>query len=116
MAKGDITKNISYDKIEVINDWNIQLRQATKLMEEQDDGSKVERDTNTIFESNGGIAGSCTSVFLFMILLIAFFTKGPAKADEMSSTGATLSDGGSETSINDLLGTTDTTEEQTDED
>lgn len=81
-----------------------------------DDGSKVERDTNTIFESNGGIAGSCTSVFLFMILLIAFFTKGPAKADEMSSTGATLSDGGSETSIDDLLGTTDTTEEQTDED
>ena len=42
MAKGDITKNISYDKIEVINDWNIQLRQATKIMEEQDDGSKVE--------------------------------------------------------------------------
>ena len=42
MAKGDITKNISYDKIEVVNDWNIQLRQATKLMEEQSDGSKKE--------------------------------------------------------------------------
>ena len=42
MAQGDITKNISYDKIEVVNDWNIQLRQATKLMEEQSDGSKIE--------------------------------------------------------------------------
>ena len=42
MAQGDITKNISYDKIEVVNDWNIQLRQATKLMEEQSDGSKKE--------------------------------------------------------------------------
>ena len=42
MAQGDITKDISYDKIEVVNDWNIQLRQATKLMEEQADGSKKE--------------------------------------------------------------------------
>ena len=42
MAKGDITKVIKYDKIEVINDWNIQLRQATILMEEQDGGSKEE--------------------------------------------------------------------------
>ena len=80
-----------------------------------DDGSKIERDTNTIFESNGGITGSCTSVFLFLMLLIAFFTKGPAKVDERPSTEASLLDGGSETSIDDLLGTTDTTEEQTDE-
>lgn len=42
MAQGDITKDISYDKIEVVTDWNIQLRQATKLMEEQGDGSKKE--------------------------------------------------------------------------
>jgi hypothetical protein len=81
-----------------------------------DDGSKIERDTNTIFESNGGISGSCTSVFLFLILIIAFFTKGPAKTDEIPFTEATQSDGGPETSIDDLLGTTDTTEEQTDED
>ena len=42
MAQGDITKVIEYDKIEVVNTWNIQVRQATKIMEEQLDGSKVE--------------------------------------------------------------------------
>ena len=42
MANGDITKEIEYDKIEVVNTWNIQVRQATKLMEEQADGSKKE--------------------------------------------------------------------------
>jgi hypothetical protein len=42
MAKGDITKEIEYDKIEVVNTWNIQVRQATKIMEEQEDGSKKE--------------------------------------------------------------------------
>ena len=39
MAQGDITKEIEYDKIEVVNTWNIQVRQATKIMEEQADGS-----------------------------------------------------------------------------
>ena len=42
MANGDITKEIEYDKIEVVSTWNIQVRQATKVMEEQADGSKKE--------------------------------------------------------------------------
>lgn len=42
MAQGDITKEIQYDKIEVVNDWHIQVRKATKMMEEQADGSKEE--------------------------------------------------------------------------
>ena len=42
MAQGDLTKEIEYDKIEVVNLWNIQVRQATKVMEEQADGSKIE--------------------------------------------------------------------------
>ena len=41
MAKGDITKEEVYDKIEVVNDYNIQLRKATNIMEEQEDGSKI---------------------------------------------------------------------------
>ena len=42
MANGDISKEIEYDKIEVVNTWNIQVRKATKIMEEQADGSKKE--------------------------------------------------------------------------
>ena len=42
MAQGDLTKEIEYDKIEVVMQWNIQVRQATKVMEEQADGSKKE--------------------------------------------------------------------------
>jgi len=42
MANGDITKEIEYDKIEIVSQWNIQVRQATKIMEEQSDGSKKE--------------------------------------------------------------------------
>ena len=42
MAQGDITKEVEYDKIEVVNTWNIQVRQATRIMEEQADGSKKE--------------------------------------------------------------------------
>ena len=42
MAQGDITKEVEYDRIEVVLKWNIQIRQATKLMEEQADGSKKE--------------------------------------------------------------------------
>ena len=42
MANGDITKELENDKIEVVNKWNIQVRQATKIMEEQSDGSKKE--------------------------------------------------------------------------
>ena len=42
MANGDITKVIEYDKIEVVQSWNIQVRKATKIMEEQADGSKTE--------------------------------------------------------------------------
>ena len=42
MAKGDITKEIEYDKIEVVLQWNIQVRRATKIMEELDDGHKKE--------------------------------------------------------------------------
>ena len=42
MAEGDITKEIEYDKIEVVSTWNIQVRKATKIMEEGSDGSKTE--------------------------------------------------------------------------
>ena len=42
MANGDITKVEEYDKIEVVQTWSIQVRQATKLMEEGSDGSKTE--------------------------------------------------------------------------
>jgi len=42
MANGDITKEYENDKIEIVNKWNIQVRKATKIMEEQADGSKKE--------------------------------------------------------------------------
>ena len=42
MANGDITKEIEYDKIEVVQSWNIQVRKATKIMEENSDGSLTE--------------------------------------------------------------------------
>ena len=42
MANGDLTKEVEYDKIEVVSTWNIQVRKATKVMEEQADGSKKE--------------------------------------------------------------------------
>ena len=42
MAQGDLTKEYEYDKIEVVSTWNIQVRKATKIMEEQSDGSKKE--------------------------------------------------------------------------
>ena len=42
MANGDITKEYENDKIEVVQKWNIQVRKATKIMEEQADGSKKE--------------------------------------------------------------------------
>ena len=42
MANGDITKEMENDKIEVVTQWNIQVRKATKIMEEQADGSKKE--------------------------------------------------------------------------
>ena len=42
MAQGDITKEYENDKIEVVATWNIQVRKAIKIMEEQADGSKKE--------------------------------------------------------------------------
>ena len=36
MNKGDLSKEIEYDKIEVVNSWNIQVKQTTKVMEVQD--------------------------------------------------------------------------------
>ena len=42
MAQGDITKEIEYDKIEVVSTWSLNVRKATKIMEEQVDGSKKE--------------------------------------------------------------------------
>ena len=42
MANGDITKVTEYDKIEVVQSWSIQVRKATKIMEEQADGSLTE--------------------------------------------------------------------------
>ena len=46
MAQNDITKEIEYDKIECVNSYNIQVRKATKIMEEQADGSKTELSRN----------------------------------------------------------------------
>jgi len=46
MANGDITKEIEYDKIEVVNTWAVQVRQATIILEEQADGSKKELTRN----------------------------------------------------------------------
>ena len=42
MAQNDITKVIEYDKIECVNSWNIQVRKATAIMEENADGSLTE--------------------------------------------------------------------------
>jgi len=42
MANGDITKEFENDKIEIVGTWNIQVRKATKIVEEQADGSKKE--------------------------------------------------------------------------
>jgi len=42
MANGDITKVDEYDKIEVVQSWNINVRKATKIMEENSDGSLTE--------------------------------------------------------------------------
>ena len=42
MAQGDLTKVIEYDKIEIVLTWNVQVRKATIVMEEQADGSKKE--------------------------------------------------------------------------
>ncbi len=66
MAQGDITKEIEYDKIEVVAQWNIQVRQATKIMEEQADGSKKEltrsfhRHVLSPFSSSKGSDGKWT--------------------------------------------------------
>ena len=42
MANGDITKEVSNDKIEVVGGWNILTRKATIILEEQSDGSITE--------------------------------------------------------------------------
>lgn len=36
MNKGDLSKEIEYDKIEVVNSWNVQVKCTTKIMEVQD--------------------------------------------------------------------------------
>jgi len=46
MAQGDITKEIEYDKIEVVSTWTIQVRKATKIMEEGAGGVKTELSRN----------------------------------------------------------------------
>jgi len=42
MASGDITKVEEYDKIEVVQSWSIQVRKATKIMEEGSSGALTE--------------------------------------------------------------------------
>ena len=42
MANGDITKVEEYDKIEVVQSYNIQIRKATKVMEEGSSGALTE--------------------------------------------------------------------------
>ena len=46
MANGDLTKTIEYDRIEVQSTWNIQVRAASVVSEEQADGSKAELSRN----------------------------------------------------------------------
>ena len=46
MANGDITKVDEYDKIEVVSSWNIQVRKATKIMEESSSGALTELNRN----------------------------------------------------------------------
>ena len=42
MANGDLTKTTEYDKIEIVGQYNIQIRRADCVVEEQPDGSKTE--------------------------------------------------------------------------
>ena len=42
MANGDLTKTIDYDKIEVVQSWNLQVRAASVVSEEGSDGSLTE--------------------------------------------------------------------------
>tara|TARA_R110002126_G_scaffold267620_1_gene411058 strand:- start:46 stop:447 length:402 start_codon:yes stop_codon:yes gene_type:complete len=42
MANGDITKTTEYDKIEIIRQYNIQVREASVVWEEGSGGSKTE--------------------------------------------------------------------------
>ena len=42
MANGDLTKTTEYDKIEIINNYSIQVRRADCVVEEQADGSLKE--------------------------------------------------------------------------
>jgi hypothetical protein len=42
MANGDLTKTTEYDKIEIINNYSIQVRRADCVVEEQPDGSLKE--------------------------------------------------------------------------
>ena len=42
MANGDLTKTTEYDKIEIVQTWNIQVRAASVISEEQADGSTTE--------------------------------------------------------------------------
>ena len=68
MAQGDITKEYENDKIEVVQTWAIQVRKATKIMEEQADGSKKElsrafhRHTLTPFHSGQDNDGNWTHI------------------------------------------------------
>ena len=72
MAQGDLTKEIEYDKIEVVMQWNIQVRKATKVMEEQADGSKKEltrsfhrhvlQPFNSVKDSDGNWTHTATDI------------------------------------------------------
>ena len=42
MANGDLTKTTEYDKIEIVNNYSIQVRRADCVVEEQPDGSLKE--------------------------------------------------------------------------
>ena len=42
MANGDLTKTTEYDKIEIINNYSIQVRRADCVMEEGSGGAKTE--------------------------------------------------------------------------
>ena len=72
MASGDITKVDEYDKIEVIGSWNIQVRKATKIMEEGSNGSLTELSRgfhrhvlepfNSLVDDNGDWTHTATDI------------------------------------------------------
>jgi len=80
------------------------------------DGEIIEKqDFATV---NGSVIGYCNTAFLFLILLIAFFTRDKPGSDEFDSEEniITSEDDNSNVNNDDTLDSIDMTKEQVDED